>query len=196
MKSVFSSIILICILPWCFVSCGSKSDDPQPQSEGYVRFKVNGVQKEFKVQNTPMGFSLDAGGPVYTATALVLGPESGGTKNFLNLTLRNETLFQTGINYQMQSPINYKGVAMVRIMLTYANETGQIFNAVLFQQNIPGTKTTDDAQWKFTRIADNWVEGEFQGVLLGPFSQTTGRGNTELMLTDGQFSMSLVKNLP
>jgi hypothetical protein len=177
-------------------SCATTGEDPQPQPGSFVRFKVNGVQKQFDLQNNPMGFSFDPNGPVYVATSVILPPGSDGTKNFLNLALRNETLFQTDLIYQMQDPIRYQGAEMVRIQLTYANEDGQLFNAVLFQQTIPGMKVTDDAWWKFTRITSSWVEGEFGGVLLGPISQLTGRGDTELLLTEGQFSLPLISSIP
>ncbi len=191
-----TSALFLLLSLLALASCSPTSDDPHPQAEGFVRFKVDGVQKEFKVTNTPMGLTLDDNVPVYVVSAVGLSPRSDGIKNFLNMALRNETLFQSGVEYQMQNPINYKGVPMVRILLTYANESGQIFNATLFQQAIPGIKVTDDARWKFTKITDNWVEGTFEGVLLGPFSPTSGRGNTELIITEGQFSMALLKSLP
>ncbi len=188
----FFSFGLLLLLSYCT----PKGEEPQPQVETFVRFKVNGVQKQFELQNAPMGFSFDPNGPVYVATAVILAPGSDGTKNFLNMALRNESPFQTDLIYQMQDPISYQGAEMVRIQLTYADENGQLFNAVLFQQTIPGMKVTDDARWKFTRITDAWVEGEFEGVLLGPFSQLTGRGDTEMQITEGRFSLPLINSIP
>lgn len=176
-------------------SCGSKDDAPQPLSEAYVRFKVNGTQKEFKLSNQPMGFSFDAGGPVYNAVAVLNGDVSDGTKNFVSFTVRNETPFEVGKDYQMQNPIKYKGLDMVRILFTYSDEEGNVYNAALFQQTIPGVKTSDDARVKFTRITDDRVEGNFDAVVLGPVSPTGAR-DIELKVTEGEFSLPLMSTIP
>lgn len=176
-------------------SCG-KENDPTPQTQSFVKFKVGGKQVEYATGNQPMGFSLDASGPMYLATAILLGNPGDGTKNFLSITIRNESNFQVGTEYQMQDGFTYKGVKMVRILLTYSDEMGQVYNAVLFQQNVPGLKITDDAKVKFTNIESGRIEGTFSGVILGPVSTTTARGNTELLITEGQFSLPLINSIP
>jgi hypothetical protein len=176
-------------------SCSSKEDEPQPLSESYVRFKVNGEQKEFKLTNQPMGFSFDAGGPVYNAIAVLNGNVADGTKNFVSFTVRNEAPFEAGKDYQMQDPIKYKGLDMVRILFTYSDEEGNVYNAVLFQQTIAGIQVTDDARVRFTKITDNWVEGSFDAVIMGPVT-STGMRNTELKVSDGVFSLPLINTIP
>lgn len=185
---IFFSAVILC-------SC-SQEEDSAPQSQSFLKFKAGGKLVEYSGSNQPMGFSLDASGPMYLATAIILGTPGDGTKNFLSITVRNETTFQLGKEYQMQQAFQYKGANLVRILLTYSDASGQVFNAVLFQQNIPGMKVTDDAQLKFTKITSDWVEGTFSGVLLGPVSSLTGRGNTELVITEGQFSLPLINNIP
>lgn len=188
----FSSLLVLFVL---VSSCGSKGDDPLPQADSYVRFKVNGVQKEFKVSNQPMGFSFDANGPVYNAIAIINGNAADGTKDFVSINVRNETIFETGKDYEMQNPIKYKGIDMVRILFTYSDEEGNVYNAVLFQQTIPGLKATDDARVRFTKISQDWVEGNFDAVILGPVSNLGGR-NTELIVSDGTFSLPLLNLIP
>ncbi|GMQ30583.1 hypothetical protein [Algoriphagus confluentis] len=177
------------------LSCG-KEEDPIPQTQGNLKFKVDGKWIEYAAGNQLMGFALDPSGPMYLATASILGNPVDGTKNFLSISVRNESNFQTGIDYQMQDLITYKGAPMVRILLTYSDEIGQLYNAVLVQQTIPGLKVTDDATLRFTKIDSKWVEGTFSGVLLGPISSLTGRGNTELLITEGQFSLPMLSSIP
>jgi hypothetical protein len=178
-------------------SCGEKGEEPQPlSSDSFISFKVNGQLIEFSAKNQPMGFSYLPDGPTYMATAMILGTPGEGSKNFISMTIRNESLFATGEDYEMQDPVLYQGAALVRILLSYADENGNLYNAVLFQQTLPGMKVTDDARFRFTKITDKQVEGNFDGVILGPFSQITGRGDTELIVTEGQFSLPLIDTTP
>lgn len=188
-------ILLAILLLMVWTSCG-KEEDPAPQSESFLKFKVGGKLVEYSADNQPMGMSLDPSGPMYLATATILGNRVDGTKNFLSISVRSESQFQEGKEYQMQDPIIYKGAEMVRILLTYSDESGQLYNAVLFQQILPGMKVTDDAKLTFTKISSNRVEGTFSGVVLGPISSTTGRGDNELVISEGQFSLSLFSSIP
>ncbi|MDX5338308.1 MAG: hypothetical protein LPK25_04730 [Cyclobacteriaceae bacterium] len=188
-------ILLAILLLMVWTSCG-KEEDPAPQSESFLKFKVGGKLVEYSADNQPMGMSLDPSGPMYLATATILGNRVDGTKNFLSISVRSESQFQEGKEYQMQDPIIYKGAEMVRILLTYSDESGQLYNAVLFQQILPGMKVTDDAKLTFTKISSNRVEGTFSGVVLGPISSTTGRGDNELVISEGQFNLSLFSSIP
>lgn len=192
-----SRLFLLLLLIAIFSSCGSDKEEPQPNSSGFLRFKSNGVQKEFPLTPSQlMSFSYDPTGKIYFATFLIIGPGGDGTKNFVSATIRNEVIFTTGVDYKMQDLISYQGAKLVRIQFTYADEEGRIFNAVLEQRNIPGIRATDDARFRFTTITQNSVEGNFDALLLGPFSNLTGRGNTELPITEGQFRMPLINQIP
>ncbi|MFC3417546.1 hypothetical protein [Algoriphagus hitonicola] len=189
-------------LVWAIVvfgifSCSGSEEEPRDSNQAFLSFKVNGELKEFEVANSPMGFSFNSEGPVYLATFMVLANPVDGTKNFISGFLRNETLFEPNEILEMQNPIFYQGIPMVRIQLTYSNEAGELYNAVLFQEDFPALLATDDARFRFTEISDNWVKGEFNGILVGPVFETTGRGDTELRVTEGKFSMPLFRsNLP
>jgi hypothetical protein len=176
-------------------SCGSNDEDPEPLPDSFVRFKVDGLQKEFKLSSQPMGFSFDAGGPVYNAIAVMNGNPADGTKNFVSISVRNEAPFEAGKDYVMQTPISYGGVDMVRVLFTYSDEQGNVYNAVLFQQTIAGVQIKDDAKVRFTKITDNWVEGSFDAVTMGPVT-STGLRTTELRITDGVFSLPLISAIP
>jgi hypothetical protein len=178
------------------VSCGGSSEDPQPTAEGFIRFKVNGVQKEFKTNPiTPMSFSFDSNGPVYNAILQVLGPGSTGTGNFVQFNVWNEKIFETNVDYQMQQSVSYRGAAIARINFTYSDEQGQLYNAVLLKQNLPNIVVKNDATVRFTKISKDWAEGTFSAILIGPVT-TSGVGNQERIISEGQFSIKLVNLTP
>lgn len=189
--------LLIVLAPgFFFLSCGSKGEDPQPEIEGYIRFKVDGVQKEFKTGQTDlMSFSFDSNGPVYSAIAQVLGPGSTGTSNFIQINLRNESLFETEVSYEMQDAILYQGVPLVRILFTYSDEEGQIFNAVLLDNNSPFLEVKNDATLRFNKITEDWVEGTFSALLIGPVTNLSV-GDQERVISEGQFKMKLINLIP
>lgn len=195
MKRYFLVFILFFGMFLCY-SCDNSSEIPQPVAEGFIRFKVDGVQKEFKTNPvSPMSFSFDSNGSVHNAILQVLGPGSNGTSNFIQFNVRNESAFAANVEYQMQNAIAYQGVGLARINFTYADEQGQIFNAVLLKQSLPGIVVKNDATVRFTKITNDWVEGTFSAILIGPVT-TTGVGNQERIISAGQFGIQLVNLTP
>jgi len=195
MKRLFI-LFTLSLLSFLVFSCGSSAEDPQPIAEGFVRFKVDGVQKEFKTNPvSPMSFSFDSNGPVYNAILLVLGPGSTGTSNFIQINVLNESPFVTNVEYQMQEAVAYQGVALARINFTYADDQGQVFNAVLLKQTLPNLVVKNDAAVKFTKISEDWIEGNFTAILIGPIT-SSGVGNQERVISEGQFRMKLLDLTP
>lgn len=192
-----SSLSLLFIL-LLLAACGGGEDDPQPKAEYSFRFKVDGVQKEFKsnLQNQVMAMTQNASAGVHMATAIILGDGSDGTKNFVSLTVLNEEAFATGVTYEMQDLVAYSGVPVVRIQFTYSDENGKVYNAVLIQRDGLPMLMTDDASIRFSTISQNQVEGTFDATVLGPVFTTTGRDNNELKITEGQFKLALHRSAP
>ncbi|MBA4298556.1 MAG: hypothetical protein C0433_00375 [Cyclobacterium sp.] len=142
-----------------------------------------------------MSFSFDSNGPVHNAILQVLGPGSKGTSNFIQFNVWNEKTFELNVDYQMQQAIAYRGVGIARINFTYADEQGQVFNAVLLKQNLPSIVVKNDATVRFTKITKDWAEGTFTAILIGPVT-TSGIGNQERIISEGQFSIKLVNLTP
>ncbi len=188
---IFPVLALLSIV-W---ACGSSEEEPTPKSDGFFKFKVDGVQMELPVNDhLPMGFNYDPGGPVYGAVFQAFGEGSTGTSDFVNVGLMSENKFATGIDYELQDAVPYKGVGLARITFTYADKAGQIFNATLLQGLFPGLTVNDAATIRFTRITATEVEGTFSARVIGPVSPTTGRGTVEKVISDGQFKMKLLDN--
>ncbi len=192
-KMNVSVLLMISIL---FFSCSGSNEEPQQLENGYIRFKSDGVSKEF-IPNSfdRMGFSFDANGPVFNAIVQVLGQGSNGTSNFVQFTIRNESPFVVGEDYAMQEAISYQSVPLPRILFTYSNEQGQLYNAVLLERNPDLVSIKDDAMFRFTRITEEWVEGTFSALLTGPVTSLSV-GNQERRLTEGQFRMKLLDLTP
>lgn len=189
----FSFLIFIGLF---LVSCGGSDEDPQPGQEGFIRFKVDGVQKEYKtVPGNAASFSFDSNGPVYNTIIQVLGPGSTGTSNFIQITVRNEKMFETNLDYNLQDAIPYKSVPLSRINFTYSNEQGQIFNAFLLDIQSPFLVVRDEAKLRFSKITNELVEGTFSAILIGPVTNQS-RGNQEMIISEGQFSMKLTNLIP
>lgn len=189
----FSIIVLFGIF---LISCGGSGEEPQPVQEGYIRFKVDGVQKEFKVGfGNPSSFSFDPNGDIFNTIIQVLGPGSTGTSNFIQFTVKNEKMFETNLDYNLQDAILYKGVPLSRINFVYSDEKGQSFAAVNLDPKSPLIVVKDAAKVRFTKITNDLVEGTFSALLIGPITPT-GVGKQEVIISEGQFSMKVANRIP
>lgn len=199
MKSIYSFLFgtfsFFAVLLLGLMGCGSEGDDnPPPANAGFFKFKLDGVQQEFPVNDLlPMTFTYDAGGPVYNAVFQVLGEGSDGNSDFVNVLLRSETKFETGVDYQLQNGVPYKGIALARINFTYSDKSGQVFNAVLLQSSLTPLIINDSATIRFSKITETEAEGVFSAKVIGPVLPT-GRGTVEKIVSEGQFKMRLLDN--
>ncbi|MFC4870618.1 hypothetical protein [Negadavirga shengliensis] len=176
-------------------SCGET--ELKPTEEYYIKFKVNGEQKEYNTDAlNPVTFTFDQNGPVYQAILQVLGPGSDGKKNFINIITRNETVFEVNKSYRMHEAISYQNASLARIIFTWADENGDLYNAVLLKGAFPTLEIKDEGQLMFSGISQDMVTGSFTANIIGPVSPTTGRGNTELSITEGEFKLKLINTVP
>ncbi|MFN3999991.1 hypothetical protein [Algoriphagus sp.] len=195
MKKLLHFSILIFIGLY-LVSCGGSNEDPQPAQEGFIRFKVDGILKEFKVGlGNSSSFSFDPNGPIFNTIIQVLGPGSTGTSNFIQFTVKNEKMFETNLDYNLQDAILYKGVPLSRINFVYSDEKGQSFAAVNLDPKSPLIVVKDAAKVRFSKITNDVVEGTFTALLIGPITPT-GVGKQEVTISEGQFSMKLTNLIP
>ena len=190
-------LFLIVGLALTLHSCSS-GEDPQPESDWYVKFQANGTAVAYSIDSPiqPMGFSLDQSTDLYLASTIILGEGSDGTRDFFNIYLWNNEPFVVGQSYEMQDLVSINGAPSVRIHMNYADSEGNLYNAILRQREIAGMKITDDASLRFTAITPEYVEGVFTGNLLGPMSNVTGRGDEELVISSGIFRLPLVNQIP
>jgi hypothetical protein len=182
-------LIVFCIVLFWSGGC-SNNAEVTPSQEYFIKFKVDGVQKTYSHSFiAPFIFHYDQNGPIFNATILVLDEGSPGTSNFINIITRNEEAFEAGKDYLMQDAILYKSVKLPRISFTWADENGNIYNAVLLQSAYPGLTVNDDAQIRLTTITDDFVEGTFSARLFGSADTLPERLEKEVLITEGSFKL-------
>lgn len=170
----------------CCFACSQNEESPQ-EGDFYVRFKVDGQFYEYEASSHPAVFFYDANLAMHHGTLLVPKPGSDGTKDFINIVVRNESEIKTGETFQMQQAILANSVPLPRINVTWANPEGQVYNAVLLKSSYPGISIENDAQVTFTEISQQVVRGEFSGIIIGPNPASTS--NPKLQITDGEFKL-------
>lgn len=189
-KSIQLLILSFVILGF---SCTSK-EDSNPDEEYFIKFRVNGKEIRYKATiATPLILFFDSNGPIHQGAILVLGPGSDGTKNAISINLRNETEFQSGISYEMQNGITYQTAQLARINFSWFDENGDIYNAVILKSAVPNLNIVEDASLRFNVLSANVSQGTFSAILIGPVTNT-GRGNTEMRITEGEFKLPVVRN--
>lgn len=174
-----------------FASC-SKTEDPAPGDDYYIKFKINGTEVEYKA-SAINAVSLAHTPPHYIFGTTVTGPGSDGTKNFISISAVHETEFEAGVTYNLQDGTQAGAVRIGKVSLTYADNNGDIYNAVILQSSVPSIVVKDSATWRFNSLDTQLATGVFSGLVIGPVSTTTGRGTVELAVTDGEFRLPVVK---
>ncbi|MCC5937922.1 MAG: hypothetical protein JJU34_11635 [Lunatimonas sp.] len=176
----FVAIVLCCF------ACSQNEQSPQ-EGDFYIRFKVDGQFYEYEVSSHPAVFFYDANLSMYHGSVLVPRPGSDGTKDFIQIIVRNESEIKVGETYHMQDAILANSVPLPRINLTWANPEGLVYNAVLLKSSYPGLSIANDAQVKYTEIGPQIIRGEFSGIVIGP--NLASSSNPQLHITDGEFKL-------
>ena len=187
MKNTIVSILLLFAV-FSFSSC--EKEDPKP--DYYYSFKVNGVQKEFRI-NSEAGITFLEDGPNrFTLFNMVTGKEL--SKNAVIMSFRNTEQIELGLRYIMQNPIMVNGSLVPSLALIYFDENGKEFGATLLQSENPGA--LDDSSFKITEFTTEGSVGEFEGVIFdvsdtGPLDQ-----RTQVLITEGKFFLpNFISNL-
>lgn len=177
-------------------SC-SNSETPAPAGDYFMKFKINGEWVEYRVMDYhAVVFSYDANGGIYSSLIQALGEGSTGTNNFFSITLWSEAVFEEK-TYQLQEGVRaYENSFLPSLIFTRSDLLGNMYNAALLQQNYPTISVPDNGSLTLTHIGTDLIEGTFEAILFGPITPSTGRGDTELRVTEGSFRMKLIVNLP
>lgn len=179
----------ISVLFMIAVLTGCKKDENSEQDGGeyYIRFKINGVQKEYKAQipnNSVSYFYLDQF-EFYNATITGLNNLEDAAqqpvKNMINISVRSKEEIKPNINYQLQNPVVSGGFKYSSIELVYADETGATFGALLLAENYPGVDVRDEVTLTFDQTEGGISKGRFSGKAFGTVNKT------EIAITDGEF---------
>ena len=180
-RSVVLFLLVLC------AGCKKGDDTSEGQGDYYIRFKVNGVQKEYSadIPNNAITYFYLNDVATYNASLTALNrledAQSLPVKNLINIVVRSKEEINGGVPYYMQTPVSIGSVNLSSIEITYADESGATFNAVLLQENYPALDIRDDATVEFDEINASTTRGTFNARL----SSTVN--SEEVLLTDGEF---------
>jgi hypothetical protein len=191
MKSFFIFVFFFCT---CLLISCNQDEEPKSNSEFFIKFKVNNSNVEYPGNPLlPATFFFDQSGNVHAGVIQVIKPGSNGTTNVIQINIFNEEEFAINITYELLTPILYNTSLVPRVSMTYFDQGGKVYNAVVLQDN-PAIPVKDRASIRFTSINNGIIEGSFEGLLLGPFDVATGRGDEERNISSGQFRLPFIKN--
>ncbi|MCL6261312.1 hypothetical protein M3O96_19580 [Aquiflexum sp. TKW24L] len=173
---IFSFSILI------LTSCGK---DEVPKPEYYYKFKVNGVQKEFKASDDASIFFTQDQGSTNRRTLFTMVSGTDPLKNTIVMSYRSPTSIVVGNTYQMQAPIIIGGVENPSILFFYFDENGKEYGASLLKSSNPGAN--DNVFFSFTEFSNENSKGNFEAVIFD-LSATGDLNRREVVeITEGEF---------
>lgn len=173
--------MLLTVFVVAFSSCDKEPDRP----DYYYRFKVNGVQKEFKANNNSGILFLDDPNGVnkYMIFSMTTGRDDD--RNAISLSLRTLETITIGTRYEMQLGINVNQQVVPRITLLYFDENGNQFIAGLLQRDNPGAR--DDAWVVFDELTQEGSFGRFEATLFPADFEGELSARPEMRITDGEY---------
>ncbi|MGY6742460.1 MAG: hypothetical protein ACXIUQ_06970 [Cecembia sp.] len=180
-------LLMVLAIFGIFSSCDRGPERP----DFYYRFKVNGVQKEFKASpkaditfiDTQMGFNL-------ATFTMVTGSRTDRNAFVIGLRYRGE--LQTA--YEMQVPIIVNGVLSPTLTFFYLDENGRSFLGTLLQSENPGA--LDDGRVEFTAITPEGSYGTFEAIIFDPNEETSELSARQMVrITDGEFFLPNVASI-
>lgn len=166
-----------------FTSC----DKEEPRPNYYYKFKINGVEKEFKgSKDANIVFIEDSEtSNRYTIFTFVTGNDP--TKNALVISLRTNVTPEYGIRYTMQHPIFINEVVAPSLSFVYFDENGKEFGATRLQSTNPGA--ADDGSLMLAELFAEGSTGMFEATMFDLSYEGELSQRVPMYLTDGEFFM-------
>lgn len=177
--------ITLLFLAFTLLTLTSCDKNEIPKPEYFYKFKINGVQKEFRASDdASIYFTQDQG----TSTRRTLFTMVSGTdplKNTIVMSFRSFSSIVVGNTYQMQSPIPVDGVENPSIIFLYFDENGKEYGATLLKTANPGAN--DNAFFSISEFTNENSKGTFEAVIFD-LSATGDLNRREVVaITEGEF---------
>ncbi|GEP98178.1 hypothetical protein CCY01nite_44380 [Chitinophaga cymbidii] len=162
-----------------------KGDDPASADGYYLRFKADGVQREYK-QTTTAHIYYDADNLTYHCNLAATLTFAGTTKDLMTLFLVNKTAFTTGVTYRLSNGIDMEetGAVMPQVMISLLDPQGKPYTAQFLP--VTGLQFDDKAEVRFSEITDKYVKGTFSGLAFGVLPE-----RKEMKIEEGSFYLSI-----
>lgn len=176
---VFSKIIPIILLLAALTGC-----DKDERPDYYYRFKINGVQKEFRANRDANIVFIETGGANSTIFTMVTGNDP--EKNSMIISLRTVESVVQGTTYIMQEPVFVNSILSPALTFVYFDENGKQFIGGMLQSENPGAR--DNGSLIFTDITTEGSYGRFEAVVFDAEDETSELSTRQAFtITDGEF---------
>lgn len=172
-KTKFSILFILAFTLFGSFSCKKKSDDSSADTstDFFVRFKVNGVQKEFKGTTTALFQTIALSPTLYTASFQGIQNSTATSTNVLGLNVSDIAAIAVNKNYTS----TIVG-STIQASILYFDQAGAQYGSIFVTS---GSST--DAVIRLTEITSTSVSGTFSGKV----ASSTGSNNQTI--TEGSF---------
>jgi len=175
------NILLFVMALFTLSSC--EKEDPRPNY--YYKFKVNGVEKEFKASTDANIVFIEDPNSENRFTIFTFVTGNDPKKNTIVISLRTTIPPEYRVKYEMQKTIFINSQPAPVLTFIYFDENGKEYGATLLQSQNPGAM--DNGTLTLTDLTTEGSYGIFEAVMFdlnqtGELSQ-----RTPLNITDGQF---------
>jgi len=185
MRYGFTKLFFVFGLMVLVLGCSDSDSVGPDKTEGnfYVRFKLDGVEKEYKMLSQVV-FHYAEDTQTYHAE-LVGGLTITADANSVVIFLYNDEPYEAGVDHNLKTPVQVGAATMPQVVTVVLDENGESYTA----QFLPADwfDFQDDADLKFTLLNDEVAEGTFSARV---FSSMPER--IERKITDGEFRLSVV----
>jgi len=190
--SFLPGIILPLVLLFSFALAGcsknnGNEEDEDPGSSYYIRFKIDGVQKEYKSnlvsQILPISNKL-----LYSAVMSGFQDNAALDKNLLSMIIWSREPIAAKTYKNENDVANSDGDKVPEILVTYYDndKVGYLSLGKPFSTQPPFDKIVSDAEIVITNLTDAYISGRFSGTV---YKSTDGTYTQKLVVTEGQFNL-------
>ncbi len=187
---MMSALFLLAVLSGCKKDSGGDEDDDD-ETEFYVRFKANGVQKEFKSMASAQVFPV-SNKAVYGSVIQGYQDFNSSNKTHLGIIITNESALAATAYRNSVYVQNSDGDKLPQLLLSYPDEKGDGYISISTPttQIPPFDKVVSDAVVNITTINNNRISGTFSGTV---YLSTDATLATTVKITEGKFNVSVLQ---
>jgi hypothetical protein len=168
------------------LACCSGSDDPKPEppTESYIRFKIDGVSTEYKESAFSSYKFVDDGDDSYYLGQLYANLNDEDDKDVFAIFISDNEDAKVGKGYDLQNNVV---VALPQVSMSHFDSDGQSYIAQFKKSAI--IDRGDQAKLTFTEITGKYMKGTFtatlvDGIVPGPY--------TLRVITNGEFMLNRI----
>lgn len=180
---------LVLLFSFALAGCSKKNSDDEddPGSSYYIRFKIDGAQKEYK-SNTGFQVLPVSNKSLYSAVMNGFQDDGALDKNLLNIIIWSKDPIVAKTYKNENDVANSDGDKVPEILITYNDndKVGHLSLGKPFSTQPPFDRIVSDAQVVITNLTGSNISGTFSGTL---YKSTDGTYTQKLVVTEGKFNL-------